>query len=123
MQAGVPKPVSLRKSRLGGLLIALLGAALGWFVLLRPLWEGERTGHLEYSVKGVFMVPAFLYLGIAVMVTDLRDGQAFRVGVDGRKHMTPKGRWVFAGLAIVIALFAAGWWWYLRSLGFVDTSS
>ncbi len=112
-----PAP-SLARSRVGGLLIMLVSLVMGYFFIWIPLQHARTGASFSYSMKGVLITPAFFYMGCATLVTDLRDGQAFTIGPDGKKRATRKG-WIFiGGFLVVIAVTITAWDLYLKSLGY-----
>ena len=113
-------PVSPAKAKIGGALVILIGLTMGYFFILRPLQEANRTGHLVYYIKAILLVPAFLYMGVAAMITDMRDGQTRETGPDGKARLTTKGKWFIGGFAVVMVLSVAGWYWYLHLIGFIS---
>ena len=113
-------PVSAAKAKVGGAIVILIGLVMGYFFILRPLQEANRTGHLVYYIKAILLVPAFLYMGVAAMITDMRDGQTREVGPDGKGRLTTKGKWFIGGLMVVMGLTVAGWYWYLHLIGFTS---
>ena len=114
METGSSPP----KLRVFGVFAIVLSLVLGYFVLLRPLLEAQRTGVLRFSLKAVLVPPAFFYLGVAVMVTDLRDGTIREAGPDGRPRFTRKGRVFLAGLVVVLTGAVAAWYGLLHLWGF-----
>ena len=110
-----PVPARLRVFAVAVILGAL---AMGYFFIYRPLAEAERTGTLTYYLKGVFLSPAFLYMGIVMLFADARDGQFMQLGPNGKKYLTSKGWSFVVGLVAVVGLTFAAWYLTLRHLGF-----
>lgn len=109
---------SLQRLRLFAGFVIALSLALGYFVLVRPLLEAQRTGVLQFSIKAVLVPVAFLYMGFALLVTDLRDGTLRTVGPDGKSRFTRKGRIFVIGLIAVLATAVGIWYGLLHVLGF-----
>ena len=66
----------------------------------------------------MLLTPAIFYMGIVVMLTDMRDGQALETRANGKKYLTRKGYLFLAGLIIVDGLVVVLWSMYLKSLGY-----
>lgn len=111
---------SAYKSRIGGVLLIVIALALAYLSIVSPLRESAANGILRYSWKGVLLPVAFLYLGIGVMIGDLRDEKIRTVAADGSSRFTPRAKFFLTGLVVLLCATYAGWKWYLHSIGFVS---
>ena len=98
-----------------------VGLWISYHFIVQPLEQARRSGHLEYYLKGVLLGPLAVYLGIAILMTDLRDGQVRTIDPAGRKHFTRKGRLFVAGVIVVMCLSLAGWFGALHAMGFTGS--
>jgi len=107
-----PRAVPRRRQRVGGALIAVVGAAIAAIA-----WQQAHTRG-EFSLAGAFLGPAFLVMGAALVAWPgyreerLARGESLE-GMEGAELLTP--RWwgvlaaaLAAGGAYVLAL-ARGW--------------
>ena len=93
------------KTRLGGVLVLIIGAVIGWFFILGPLHQAQAGAPtVRYSLKAMVLVPACLVFGLAFLVGG--DKLAYRDAE--RKRLTPLG-WV---LAAIFAAAALCYWWF-----------
>jgi hypothetical protein len=106
------------KTKLGGLVVMTISVAMAYFFMVRPVQEGLRTGLLHYYMKGVLLPAAFLYLGCAMLFTDLRDGQIYSRSEGGKKKLTRKGRRFMVGLCVTLGVAVCVWYACLHALGF-----
>ncbi|WP_426399647.1 hypothetical protein ACN9M1_25505 [Ralstonia sp. R-29] len=94
------------KTRLGGVLTLILGAAIGWFFILGPLHEAQAGApSVRYSLKAMVLVPACLVFGLAFLVGG--DKLAYRDAQN--KRLTPIGWGLVAVFGVVAALC---YWWF-----------
>ncbi len=110
-----PVPARLRVFAVAIILFAL---GMGYFFLYQPLAEARRTGTLTYYEKGVFLSPAFLYMGVVMLFADVRNGQILELRPNGKKYLTGKGWSFVVGLIAIVSLTFAAWSLTLRHLGF-----
>jgi hypothetical protein len=97
--------MSSLKTRAGGFLLLLVGAAIAWFFLLRPLQEAQAgVAEVHYQLKAFVIVPACLVFGLGFLFAG--DGLKYRNA--DHKNLTVTG-WIL--FAIVAILTAAGYWW------------
>ena len=115
----IPSEPAARKRIAGGILLCGLAALAGYFFLYEPVHSALKTGVLRYSVKGVMLPPACLYLAGILFFTDITDGDGKlrALNASGKLAYTKRGWWVIAGAVLTIGLTLAGWFWYLRALG------
>ncbi len=115
VKPGVP---SLAMTRIFGVLLIPASFVMAYFTILKPLREAQQTGVLHYYEKGLLFPPGLLYMGIALLVADLRDGQIRKAGPDGKRKLTRKG-WIFlGGLVVTMGLTQWAWSAYLHRLGY-----
>ena len=94
----------LRRTKYVGAAFIVGSFVMAYFFMWRPVQAAKLSGYLEYSVKAVLLTPLLAYLGVAMLLTDMRDGETRRTGADGKARLTRKG-WLFvAGMMVVIAV-------------------
>lgn len=94
------------KTRVGGLALIAVGAALGWYFVLGPLDEARRgVPEISYSLKIFLIVPLCLIFGAAFLVM----GSRLSYRDQERKTLTLTGWILFALIALATA---AGFWWF-----------
>lgn len=98
--------MSSLKTRAGGFLLLLVGAATAWFFLLRPLQEAQAgVAQIHYQLKAFVIVPACIVFGLGFLLA----GNGLQYRDVERKSLTVTG-WIL--FAIVAVLTAAGYWWF-----------
>ncbi|CAJ0789691.1 hypothetical protein LMG19083_01904 [Ralstonia psammae] len=105
------------KARLGGVLVLILGAVIGWIFILGPLHQAQAgAATVCYSLKAMVLVPGCVVFGLAFLVGG--DKLAYRDAQ--RKRLTPLG-WV------LIAFFAAAsafcYWWFKQQFAALGYAS
>ncbi|MGD0271887.1 MAG: hypothetical protein ABSB14_22670 [Candidatus Sulfotelmatobacter sp.] len=109
--------VSVLRTKIGGALISLIGLVTGYFFILQPLEEARRGGVLKQGLFGLVMPITLVYVGVAILVTDLRDEKTMRAGAEGRLWWTSKGRIFQCIMWGAISLTLIAWYLYVRSTG------
>jgi hypothetical protein len=101
------KHVPLWKLKLVGAITVLASLGFLYWSMFRPIAEAMRTGahHRVYlDLRALWL----LWIGIWVLVCDLRDQNLQEVGRDGRLRLNRKGRIakysLFCGYAIMIVV-------------------
>lgn len=101
--------MSSLKTRAGGLLLLLVGAAIAWFFLLRPLQEAQAgVAEIHYQLKAFVIVPACIVFGLGFLLA----GNGLQYRDAEHKNLTATG-WVL--VAVVAVLTAAGYWWFQQA--------
>lgn len=97
--------MSSLKARAGGLLLLLVGAAIAWFFLLRPLQEAQAgVPEIHYQLKAFVIVPACIVFGLGFLIA----GSGLKYRDADHKNLTAIG-WIL--FAVVAVLTATGYWW------------
>jgi hypothetical protein len=98
----------------------LIAASLpiAWFTIVEPVHRARQTGVLYYRLYWIMVGPLFLYMGAALILADMRDGQIRQRDAAGKLKFTRKGRIYMAGVWIVMILTMVGYQLYLRANGF-----
>jgi hypothetical protein len=109
--------VSIFRTKVLGVAATLIGLVTGYFFILRPIAEAQRTGVLYQGPFGLVMPIYLVYCGVAMLVTDLRDEKTLRAGPEGRLWWTWKGRIFLYGSWGATALTLIAWYLYVRSIG------
>lgn len=107
-----------KRARIFGICLIPASLLMAYFWMIRPLQEAQHTGLLEYNTKGILLPPALLYMGVALTLADLRDGQFRTTGADGKPKLTKKGMLFLVGLVVVLGITYALWTAYLHSAHF-----
>ena len=95
--------MSSLRTRAGGFLLLLVGAATAWFFLLRPLQDAQSgVPEIHYQLKAFVIVPACLVFGLGFLFA----GNGLKYRDTEHKNLTVTG-WVL--FAIVAILTAAGY--------------
>src|ERR1700733_14155284 len=89
VQHPTTKHASLLKLRLLGAALVLVSLAFLYWSMWRPLTRATRTGsHVWIDLRSITL----FYLGIMLLVADLRDATITEIAPDGRRHLNRKGR-------------------------------
>ncbi|WP_375450572.1 hypothetical protein [uncultured Devosia sp.] len=105
------------KYRLGGVILLLVGLAVGWFFLVGPLQAAQGgAAEVSYSLRAFIAVPLCLVFGLGFLAM----GPALHYRNDAHTNLSVTG-WVL--FAVVALLTAAGYVWFQQqftALGYVS---
>jgi hypothetical protein len=109
------KHASPFKLKLVGAAAALAGLGFLYWSMFLPIAKAMQTGahHVYVNLRAILL----LYLGIWLLVADLRDQTIAEVGPDGRPRLNHKGRiglFVFCG---GFAIMCIAVYWFLWAIG------
>jgi hypothetical protein len=109
--------ITVLRTKILGAVSTLIALVTAYFFILRPIEEARRTGTLHQNLFGLVVPIIFLYGGVAMLATDLRDEKTLRAGPEGKLWSTRKGRIFQYGMWGTIILILLAWYLYVRSIG------
>jgi hypothetical protein len=114
----LPQDGNHLKTKAGGVLFILGGLIFGYMFILQPIQEAQSTGSLHYFVKGIMLPPVCIYVGLMMLLFNIRDEHVRKLDAKGKPTFTAKGWWLVGGcIATIIATYVV-WGWYIHTIGF-----
>lgn len=109
------------KARILGMVLVLIGLAVGWFFGLRALFEAwDGASQVSVQMKAFVVAPMAVITGLFMLIGGGRVGDAMMGPPVGREqHLIV---WTMFGLALAAGGLA--WWWMnaqLDALGYLTT--